>query len=317
MFYHRSMEREAFKQAVFARDGGQCVVPWCDHYAVDAHHLMERALWEDEGYHIDNGVSLCSGHHKEAEIGLLSPQDLRKWAGITTTILPEGLDPSVEHDKWGKVKYPRTPHLPWSPGRTSDDRVLESIDHLLGREVVLTEKLDGENTTLYRTGYHARSLDTDYHPTRTWVQNLQSKIGWEIPEGWRICGENLAGRHAIEYRDLPSFFFVFSIWDNTNTCLSWDDTTEYCQMLGLEAVPTLVRQTFNSDLRDWLSHNGVDSPSLTARYAAEIEGYVIRPTDSFGYDEFGQVVAKYVRADHVDPSNRHWRHERSEFNTLA
>jgi hypothetical protein len=48
------------------------------------------------------------------------------------------------------VKYPRTPHAPWSPGRTPDDEVLADLDHLVGREVVVSVKMDGENVSLYR-----------------------------------------------------------------------------------------------------------------------------------------------------------------------
>ena len=44
-----------------------------------------------------------------------------------------------------KIKYPRTFHLPWSPGATSDDKMLKSIEHFIGKEVVITEKMDGEN----------------------------------------------------------------------------------------------------------------------------------------------------------------------------
>lgn len=42
-------------------------------------------------------------------------------------------------------KYPRTMHLPYSYGRSSDDRVLNTVDHFAGREVVVTMKMDGEN----------------------------------------------------------------------------------------------------------------------------------------------------------------------------
>jgi len=42
------------------------------------------------------------------------------------------------------VKYPRTPHVPWSPGNTADDIVLDSIRHLESLvDVVVTDKLDG------------------------------------------------------------------------------------------------------------------------------------------------------------------------------
>jgi hypothetical protein len=49
-----------------------------------------------------------------------------------------------------RVRYPRTPHLPWSPGATDDDERILDASALEGREVVVTEKLDGETTTLYQ-----------------------------------------------------------------------------------------------------------------------------------------------------------------------
>ncbi len=35
-----------------------------------------------------------------------------------------------------KFKYPRTPHMPFSQGATSDDSIMRSLDGFLGREVV-------------------------------------------------------------------------------------------------------------------------------------------------------------------------------------
>jgi hypothetical protein len=42
------------------------------------------------------------------------------------------------------VKYPRTWHLPWSESESSDDVWLTDTKHFEGKEVVVTEKLDGE-----------------------------------------------------------------------------------------------------------------------------------------------------------------------------
>src|SRR5690606_15864545 len=105
--------------------------------------------------------------------------------------------------------YPRTPHLPWSPGASPDDVRAGDLSGLLGREVVVTEKLDGENTTLYADGSHARSLDSGHHPSRTWVKALQGRIGRLIPPGWRVCGENLYARHSIAYPSLAGYFYGF------------------------------------------------------------------------------------------------------------
>ena len=49
-------------------------------------------------------------------------------------------------------KYNRTYHLPFSPGLINDDRVVESIDEVIGKEIVMTEKLDGENTGMKNQG---------------------------------------------------------------------------------------------------------------------------------------------------------------------
>ena len=54
-----------------------------------------------------------------------------------------------------RIKYPRTPHLPFSPGRSDDDIGLGKVEFT--GEVVVTEKLDGENTTLYHDYLHART----------------------------------------------------------------------------------------------------------------------------------------------------------------
>lgn len=99
-----------------------------------------------------------------------------------------------------RTHYPRTPHLPWSPGASSDDVRLTGrpgLAGLTGSEVVVTEKMDGENTTLYADGLHARSLDSAHHPSRARVEALQGRVGPRILAGWRICGENVFARHSI------------------------------------------------------------------------------------------------------------------------
>ena len=80
-------------------------------------------------------------------------------------------------------------------------------------------------TTIYRDGSHARSLDSKNHVSRDWIKSLQSRIAFDIPDGWRLCGENLFARHSISYTNLDGYFYLFSIWDDSNNCLSWDDTT--------------------------------------------------------------------------------------------
>ncbi|MFJ6010977.1 RNA ligase family protein [Streptomyces sp. NPDC092952] len=194
--------------------------------------------------------------------------------------------------------YPRTPHLPWSPGATSDDVRIADLAALAGREVVVTEKLDGENTTLYADGLHARSLDSAHHPSRGWVKALQGRIGARVPDGWRICGENMFARHSIPYDGLESFFYGFSVWDGDH-CLDWDRTETFLRGLGIPVPPVLWRGVLDARATKALRALRPD----TGRQ----EGYVVRPADGFGAGEFGRLVAKWVRPGHVT-TGTHWMH---------
>lgn len=93
------LSREEFKRKVFARDRSTCVV--CYEVAVDAHHLIERKLWPDGGYYVDNGVSLCEKCHIKAESTEFSVDFLRKRAKILTVIVPPGFPTNI--DKWGFI----------------------------------------------------------------------------------------------------------------------------------------------------------------------------------------------------------------------
>jgi hypothetical protein len=198
-----------------------------------------------------------------------------------------------------KFKYPRTPHLPFSEGRSDDDKVLTSLAHFHGREIVVTIKKDGENTSLYKTGFHARSLDSRHHSSRDWLAAFHASIAHQIPDDWRICGENLYARHSIYYEDLPSFFMAFSVWDETNTSLNWDDSLEFFSKIKVESVDELFRGVFDQKKLISLAKS-IDTK--------KIEGFVIRLTDSFSYNEFGISCAKWVRPTHVQ-TDSHWMHQ--------
>lgn len=200
-----------------------------------------------------------------------------------------------------RYKYPRTFHLPWSPGASSDDKTHSDANALFsGHEIVVTEKMDGENTTIYSDGYvHARSIDSAHHPSRDWVKtNVAPMMIGHLPEGWRICGENLYAKHSIGYTTLPSYFLVFSIWDERNMCLSWEDTMEWCNLLGLYMVPVLFKGMWNHEVV-----KGCFKPH--SRYGNENEGYVVRISAAYHFDAFTMSTAKYVRANHVQ-TEEHW-----------
>lgn len=218
-----------------------------------------------------------------------------------------------------RYKYPRTPHTPDSPGATSDDVRLSSLAHFNSKYCVISQKLDGENTTLYRDYIHARSVDGRHHPSRSWVKQLHSGMSHLIPKGWRICGENLYAKHSIFYSNLPSYFFAFSVWNDKNICLSWSETVEWCKMMGLEIVPyKLFRFQSNGQVSLSIPTSGFECwTDETKTEKTSEEGYVLRTADySFSFDDFNLNMAKYVRANHVQTSE-HWMHSKIIPNELS
>ncbi|MGW0877799.1 RNA ligase family protein [Streptomyces sp. NPDC002740] len=195
-----------------------------------------------------------------------------------------------------RAPYPRTPHLAWSPGMSADDVRTGGVGGFVGREVVVTEKLDGENTTLYADGLHARSLDSAHHPSRAWVKALQGRVGARIPAGWRVCGENLYARHSIPYDALDGYFYGFSVWDERDRCLDWDETVRFLRGLGVPTPSVLWRGTFDERaLRRLRVETGRQ------------EGYVVRTVEGFAREDFAGRIAKWVRPAHVT-TGTHWMH---------
>ena len=206
-----------------------------------------------------------------------------------------------------RIKYPRTPHFPWSPGATSDDRMLKDDSQFTGKKVVVTVKMDGENTSVYQDGtVHARSLNSARREYHSWLMgNVQ---GWcrSLPEGLRVCGEYLWAKHSIAYDNLPSYFLAFSVW-NSEGCLGWDETKELLDGLGVQTVPVLYEGEYDADVIKSLAEKAVQDGQ---------EGIVVRTVDGFNYNEFGNHVAKYVREGHVQ-TEQHWSLKKIEKNALV
>lgn len=200
-----------------------------------------------------------------------------------------------------KFKYPRTAHLDWSLSLMNDDRRLPSLDGLVGERVVVTEKYDGENTSMYRDAIHARSMDSRHHGSRDWTKKHHGEIAHLIPERWRTVVENCYATHSIKYRRasgnaLPSFDIGLSIWDDNNICLPWDETVMWFEELGITPARVI--------------YDGIWDEALLRKIAVEqdpmlVEGYVVRNAGAIPYDRWFRPAAKYVRAKHVN-TNQHW-----------
>lgn len=212
------------------------------------------------------------------------------------------------------LKYPRTYHLPSSPGLQNDDRRLPSLEGYKGRIVVATEKMDGEGSTLTKEKTYPRSPDGRPHPSRSWIKAFHAQKAMHIPSAWRISGEGMYAIHSIAYtranqNALRSYFYGFGAWDETNVLLPWEQTLELFEMLDIQPAPVLYHGPYYDGLIEQIAGN-IDTDRQ--------EGFVLRDEGAIPYPsglgDAGRffsaspgtpVLAKWVRAKHV-ATDEHW-----------
>jgi len=200
-------------------------------------------------------------------------------------------------------KYPRTYHLPFSPGSSNDDRIAKSVNSLLGVNIIISEKLDGENCGIERGGVYARSHAL--YTTSSWskeVRQLHNILQHDLSHGVFLFGENIEGIHSIEYSNLTSYFYLFGVRDNMRW-ISWDEVEEYSYILNIPTVPVLFKGIINTqeDLKEIVE----DLVSRPSKLGGECEGIVIRNALSFTNDNFSKNVMKWVRKNHIT-TDQHW-----------
>ena len=213
-------------------------------------------------------------------------------------------------------KHPRTPHHPLSLGKGSDDKTSKTVDaDFYSREVVVLEKMDGENTNLYRHAWHARAIDS---PTTVWrerVARRQSAIGGYLEPHECLHCENVWAQHSIRYDALQSDLYAFRM-RNGQYMQTWDYTVERINELNdmimdwempelFIAIPkVLYRGPYKPELAMQLEFN----PNLS-------EGWVMSNVDNFHIDQYERNVIKFVREGHVQ-TDEHWAHKEIQYNEI-
>jgi hypothetical protein len=331
------MIRAKFREVVFERDNHKCVVPSCSADAVDAHHLLERSLWENGGYLKDNGASVCEEHHKLAEQNIIPPAALYRWCDIEDPPLPKDID-SFNVNKWGDpfecprwqeyrdyIKYPSTRHLPFSHERDADDTAHDKVTQFVDIPLVITMKMDGGNAMIVkdtdnpvraRNGRHADKDHFDMAKQWYWENNLYE----QIPEHLQIFGEWLYAKHSIHYGcdcdtecedagpALRDYFQVFGMFDTRyNLWLGWEETKRIADSIDLTLVPA---SPIGYEPSQQFDNRGEAYNMLydISRRAVEQghEGIVVRSKHPFHYGQIDERLGKYVRPGHVKEGEKHW-----------
>lgn len=210
-----------------------------------------------------------------------------------------------------KFKYPSTPHLPGSGSKTRDDSDVSRVtlaNLRSGRELIVTEKMDGGNVSLYRDDFHARSLDAHSQPWDSAAKAKWAQIRYMIPEGVRLSGESIHARRSVAYDNLAGPLLVFGAWSDRRL-MDWGETVSLAATLELPTVPLLYRgHDFDEALNAW---------TLAGLTAENSEGFVVREAGSFSADEFADHIAKWVRFNHVQTSDDWRRRDDFEVNGYA
>ena len=203
------------------------------------------------------------------------------------------------------AKYPRSFHLPWSPGGTSDDKRMRDIEALLGVELVVTEKCDGSNLTYTREGVFARShAKAPVHPSFDQAKATHARLAPDLSPGMSVFCEYCYAVHSLAYGSLPDTSLVFGVRDDERRrWWSWDMVALQAESLGLPTVPVLFRGRVGSEraLRALTDELGRE-PST---FGGVREGVVVRVADEFDDDRFARCLAKWVRPNHVT-TDEHW-----------
>ncbi len=215
-------------------------------------------------------------------------------------------------------KYNRTLHLPWSKGTTNDDKIAASVRHLLKTPIVITEKMDGSNTSLEPDGCFARThAGPPSHASFDGLKALHATIKYKIPHASQFFGEWCYAKHSIEYEKLPGYFLLFNVrhlnpimpvWD------SWEEVEMWAEEIGVPTVPVLFKGKVNSEneLKD-LVESLMKQPSVCGGIR---EGVVVRIQGGFSESNFSNCVMKCVRANHVQ-TTEHWKDQEIIKNKLA
>ena len=201
------------------------------------------------------------------------------------------------------MKYPRTYHLPNSPGVSKNDKIMKSMSGLLGKSLYTTIKMDGSSIRFTRDNILSRGGGAD-HESFDLLKQKHASIKHNIPDNLILYGEWLYALHSIAYSDLSDYLMIFAIFDFVNKMwIGLPETLLLTRGLGLTFVPIMNLYLYydNEDmLYRYIENSGRDI------VAQGHEGFVIRPAMSFPQEDFSTVVGKYVRASHVT-TDKHWK----------
>jgi len=227
------LSREQFNTEVLKRDNNECVI--CKHKEnLAVHHIIDRKCFDNGGYFLNNGISLCEICHIKAENGNYTCEELRELAKIKEIILPNSFDPNLEYDKFGNeikeklIKYPRTAHLENSGISKDDTDEVILFKDIFNKFLVIEEKNDGANTgisfnkdcelLLQCRGHYLKGRGDwpEFNQFKVWGNTYKDQLFDILTDKYIMYGEWMGTFHSVFYNKLPHYFMEFDIYDKKN-----------------------------------------------------------------------------------------------------
>lgn len=205
------------------------------------------------------------------------------------------------------LKYFRTKHTPWSKGATKDDERVDSVDHFIGKELIVSEKLDGENQTWTHKDVFARSHAAQVtHESNVWSKRLHREKHHLIDPELSVYFEYTYAMHSIWYEKMAkekAYVHIIGVKnDVTGVHWCWDDVIFMATVLELPTVPVLWRGTLSTE-KELLALMPGDGKSPSA-WGEFREGEVGRLASEFTDPDLS--IMKSVRPGHVK-TDKHWK----------
>jgi hypothetical protein len=123
-------------------------------------------------------------------------------------------------------KYPRTPHIEGSRYQPGDeDLACVAFQSLVGRDLVIEEKLDGANSgisfsddgrmLLQSRGHYLLGGESEKHFNlfKQWAYSHAALFHERLGNRYILYGEWLYAKHTIFYNYLPHYFIEFDLFD--------------------------------------------------------------------------------------------------------
>lgn len=241
------------------------------------------------------------------------------------------------------IKYPRTPHLEGSRLQAGDEDLSQvPFKRILGRNIVVEEKIDGANSAvsfddkgkllLQSRGHY---LDGGYRERHYNLLKQWANINCELFHSVLGCryvmyGEWMYAKHTVFYDALPDYFMEFDIFDRERRVfLDTDERRKLTDRIGIiSSVPVVGRGVYKKaeDILGYIGNSNYITEdhievlrAIALRQGLDAERQVQETDPSMTMEglyikvEEGGIVTeryKYVRASFLQrllESNSHWQ----------